>query len=108
MTTAIGEALRRERVRRGENQRQAAARFSVSQPTWYRWEAGEVMPSDEFRPSLASFLGVTGEDLYRLLHEDEPTSFSSLEARVKDIERDIADMREQMAALRSAAEAAST
>jgi|GEM_PF-5638555 len=97
MSTTVGEALRRERLRRGENQRQAATRFGVSQPSFYRWESGDTVPSDEHRREIAAYLGLSGDDFFKLLHREEPVSFTSLEARVHDLERDVRELRSALA-----------
>ncbi len=97
--TAFSEALRRERVRRGENQRQVAARFEVSQPSYYRWENGEAVPRDKYRPAVAAYLGLDTPRLTKLLYEtEEPTTYTDLVERVAALERDMEDVREQLRA----------
>ena len=43
----LGEALRRERKRRGQLQRETALWFGVSQPSYHQWESGRSTPADE-------------------------------------------------------------
>lgn len=96
MTTAFSEALRRERVRRGENQRQTAARFGVSQPSYFRWETGDTLPRDQHWSQVAGFLGMSVDDLYFLIHDEEPpSSHTNLDERMSALERDIVDIKEQ-------------
>jgi len=101
--TAFSEALRRERLRRGENQRHVAARFGVSQPSYYRWENGEATPRDKYRPAVAAYLGLDSPRLTKLLYEtEEPATYTEMMERIAALERDVADLKEQLRTGRSA------
>jgi len=90
----LGEALRRERQRRGEKQRDTARRFEVSQPSYHRWESGVSSPSDEHRYAVAEFLGVTVQELWEMIHhEAPPASLEALQGEVAAIKRDIEDLK---------------
>ncbi len=102
MTTAFGEALRRERTRRGERQREAAARFDVSQPSYHRWEAGEHLPDDELRQKVADYLGITVGEVWELMHgEVAPASLGSLQSEVADMQRAIKDLQAKLRELQA-------
>ena len=98
--SAFGEALRRERSRRKERQRDTAARFGVSQPSYHRWESGENLPDDELRQKVAEYLGITVGEVWELMHnESAPASLEALHQDIADLQRDIADIREQLRAM---------
>ena len=52
----LGEALRAERRRRRETQRQTAVFFGVSQPVYHGWENGQL-PAAKHHSGVAEFLG---------------------------------------------------
>lgn len=98
--STLGEALRRERQRRGELQRDAAERFGVSQPSYHRWEAGDSAPADESRHAIAEYLGITVQEVWELLHHhtaaDHPTPTGMVEQLQRDVEglrREIVDLK---------------
>lgn len=96
----FGEALRRERQRRGEKQRDTALRFNVSQPSYHRWESGESIPADEHRHEVAEFLGVTVQDVWEMIHEKAPpASLDALQAEMAGLKRDLADLRSKFEAI---------
>ncbi|MGI9606786.1 MAG: helix-turn-helix transcriptional regulator [Acidimicrobiales bacterium] len=98
MSTAFGEALQRERRRRGENQRETAERFGVSQPSYHRWERGDSHPDDKHKHAIAEFLGITVQDVWELQHNaTDPLSFTLLNDRVSALERDVEDLKRQLA-----------
>ena len=90
----LGEALRRERHRRGEKQRQTAQRFGVSQPSYHRWESGVSLPADEQRHLVAEFLGVTVQELWEMIHEEAPpVTLEELQQEMSAVRRDIQDLK---------------
>ena len=83
--TYFGEALRRERHRRNEKQRDTARRFKVSQPSYHRWESGASVPADEHRHAVAEFLGVTVQDVWEMIHDKAPpATVEALQAEDKE------------------------
>lgn len=98
LTTMLAEALRRERVRRHERQEDTAARFGISQPSYWRWEAGKGLPNDRFFAAVADFLGMTTEEVWQLAYGDEkPQSLSNLTEMISGLQRDIDDLRSRLA-----------
>lgn len=95
----LSEALRRERKRRKETQRDAALRFGVSQPSYFQWEDGKAAPKDEHRRAIADYLGVSVGDIHEMLHEGSATSHTEVLARLAALERDVEDLRSQLARL---------
>lgn len=98
--SAFGERLRRERLRRKLSQREAAARFGVSQPSYYRWESGQIEPATRYRRDIADWLGITLDELFELIGTTgAPMTHAELEERVRDLERDSAEYRELISEL---------
>lgn len=94
MSIELGEMLRRERIRRKERQRDTAARFGVSQPSYAKWESG-TRPDDSRLADIASFLGLQLEEVWRMTHgaSKAPATLDELRARMADLERDVQDLR---------------
>ena len=99
-TTVFGERLRRERRRRGETQSQVAARFGIAQASYQRWEVAGAIPDVDRYADVASYLGVTVENLWEMLSNEKPASSLDLvNETVGVLERDIRDLREMIAGL---------
>ncbi|MEO1065356.1 MAG: helix-turn-helix transcriptional regulator [Actinomycetota bacterium] len=96
-STALGELLRRERRRRGETQAQAAARFGIAQPSYHRWESGENRPDDEKFTQIGGYLGISAEEVLRVVHQTElPTSLEQVRDDVRALQRDVDDLKEAL------------
>jgi len=94
---SLGEALRRERQRRSELQRDAASRFGVSQPSYHRWESGESVPADESRQAVAEYLGMTIQEVWELIYDTAPPiSLESVQQDVAEIRRELADLKRKI------------
>lgn len=68
LTTAntIGCEIRKNRKKCDSNLQNVAAiasKLGVSKQTWYKWEAGEVVPSDSYQQKLAEFFHVSVAEL---------------------------------------------
>lgn len=95
MSKALGERLRRERTRRDERQIDAANRFGISQPSYYRWESGEARPDDSQFELIGRYIGVPVDEVWELLHGEkaEPPSLTGLREQIGSVERDVADLK---------------
>lgn len=56
------------RGQRHQSQAGAAAAVGVSQATLSRWENGEAEPNSEYRAAYAKALGITVEELGRIIY----------------------------------------
>ena len=94
-TTQIGELLRRERLRRDQLQDQAALRFGITQPSYSRWENGQIFPDDKHFAEVANFLGLQLEDVWEMVNGNDPrpVSLEALKTEIAELKRDIADLR---------------
>lgn len=59
-----GRNICKHRKRAGLTQAALAAKVGVSYPTVYRWEAGEMIPSETRRPKIAKALEVEVSALF--------------------------------------------
>jgi transcriptional regulator with XRE-family HTH domain len=64
----LGEQIRRERTRRGDTKKDAAARFGISQSTFFRWESGEDRPDDDTFGAIGRYLGRRVDDVWEVAH----------------------------------------
>lgn len=102
-TEAFGERLRRERRNRKLSQYETAARIEVSQPSYHRWESGEVALASKYRPKLAEFLGITMDEMFHLLdpdfalesHVNTLDLIAALTRRVAVLEDEVVELRKR-------------
>ena len=91
----LGEALRAERRRRRETQRQTAVFFGVSQPTYHHWENDMAVPPVERRPLIADYLGVAVSEVDRLVDGDGFIPLGVAD-RVEVLERKVAELLDRL------------
>jgi transcriptional regulator with XRE-family HTH domain len=92
----LGEQIRRERSRRGDTKKDAAARFGISQSSYFRWESGEDRPEDDMFGAIGRYLGKRVDDVWEVAHgadaQIDASEAMRLEIaalwRVVDIQRD--------------------
>jgi transcriptional regulator with XRE-family HTH domain len=98
----LGSMLRRERKRRGHSQVDVARRMAVHQTSYHRWETGETAPDASRYGDVAEYLGLPLQELWRLLeHGEQPTSFEMLRVEQEAQQRQILDLRAEVAELRA-------
>lgn len=87
----LGVRLRKQRKSLPDSRQVVAAKFlGVTQATLSRWEDGVRTPKPQDIPKIAEFLGLSGEEVMRLLYlgESEETT-----ERLGALERGFAEIR---------------
>ena len=75
---SIGKKLKELRIARGYTQSEVSAAIDIKQPTYNQYEAGKRTPSITTLYKIASFYGISVDDLLRLcINLDESVFFEA-------------------------------
>lgn len=102
MSKRLGHRLRDERRERKESQRTCAPRFGISQSGYSFWESGINDPDAAQYDAIASFLGITKDDVWSLIHDpdtDAPMG-AELAQRVDQVEADAGRLKRELGDVR--------
>lgn len=89
----LGQRLAELRGENGWSQERAAHEVGVSERTWRSWETGKRWPQPDNWERLAV---VFGDEVARRMREpDGPDRLAMLEARIIELERQVAILRDE-------------
>jgi transcriptional regulator with XRE-family HTH domain len=100
---ALGELIRRERERRGETEHEAAARFCISELSYFRWESCMDRPEDDTFAAIARYLGLRVDEVWEMAHgaDTRPDSTEAMRMEIAALWRMVDAQRDALAALRA-------
>jgi transcriptional regulator with XRE-family HTH domain len=95
----LGELIRRERTRRGDTKQETAARFGISQASYFRWESGEDRPDDDTFAAIGRYLGRPVDEVWELAHggDARPDTMEAIRLEIAALWRMVDTQRDALA-----------
>jgi transcriptional regulator with XRE-family HTH domain len=99
----LGELIRRERTRRGDTKQDTAARFGISQASYFRWESGEDRPDDDTFAAIGRYLGRKVDEVWELAHggDARPDTMEAMRLEIAALWRMVDTQRDALADLKA-------